>query len=182
LPVSLSNPSPKSEPSFHYKAPRKMRQRGSGTIMTVNLTPAIDITFNLLIFFIVATTFKAAEGVLPSKAPVEQGILEATPLPVSPVKVRLRQTGEGWDNYKLKIDNWRIAPESFTDLTRILEAIQQKPGFDQDTPIIIFAENEAQWDLVVRCFNAIRRANIYPDQYDPNRKPFKNISFAAGPR
>jgi biopolymer transport protein ExbD len=155
--------------TVHFEAPRKKRAR-SDSVMNVNLTPAIDITFNLLIFFVVATTFKAAEGVLSSEAPAQQGVLEATPLPVSPIKVRVRQTGEASHDYELKIDNYAFRPDSFIQLTEVLQELQQQPGFDVDTPVIIFAHQDARWDLVVRCYNAILRV----------REPFKNVSFAAG--
>lgn len=166
--------------TVHFEPPRKKRARGDA-LMNVNLTPAIDITFNLLIFFVVATTFKAAEGVLRSETPAEQGVLEATPLPISPIRVRVRQTGPGYNDYRLKIDNRTVAPQSFLELTLMLEELQQMSGFDQETPVIIFAKDDTQWDLVVRCFNAIRRANNRPlpaGQLSTG-EPFKNITFAA---
>ncbi len=154
--------------------PRRQRER-STTIMSVNLTPAIDITFNLLIFFLVATTFKAAEGVLSSRVPSEQGLLEAVPLPISPVRIRLRQMGDGPEDYTLSIDHWRRSPESFRELTRILEALLDKPGFDEATPIVIMPDEDVCWDHVVGCFNAIRRVNWGV----PNRPSFKNITFSG---
>ncbi len=164
------------DPTVHFQSPRKKR-RGGSSVMTVNLTPAIDITFNLLIFFLVATTFKAAEGILPSEVPTDQGLLEATPLPISPITIRLRQIGDGPGDYKIAIDNWRRQPDTFLDLTRVLEGLLEKPGFDRETPVIILPHSGVQWDHVVNCFNAIRRVNLAkgPDH------TFRNIGFAAGP-
>jgi len=164
-----------SDSTLHFEMPRRRRERSS-SVMTVNLTPAIDITFNLLIFFLVATTFKAAEGILPSNVPTEQGVLAAVPLPVSPIKIRLRQVGAGPTDYTITVDHWRRSPETFGDLTVLLEQLADRPGFDRDTPIIIMPDIDVQWDHVVNCFNAIRRANM---QKGPDHT-YRNISFAAG--
>ncbi len=162
--------------TVHFETPRKRRRRRS-SVMTVNLTPAIDITFNLLIFFLVATTFKAAEGILPTELPREQGVLEATPLPISPIKIRIGQVGDGPGDYTIRLENWRRQPITFVDLTAQLEAIIEKPGFDQDTPVILLPDRNVQWDHVVNCFNAVRRVNLHkgPDQ------TLKNISFIGRP-
>ncbi len=161
--------------TIHFETPRKKRQRNA-SVMSVNLTPAIDITFNLLIFFLVATTFKTAEGILPSEVPTDQGILDATPLPISPIKIRIHQIGEGPSDYRIAIDNWRRQPATFLDLTPLLEGLLDKPGFDQDTPVVVFPEGDVRWDHVVNCFNAIRRVNVGAgtDRF------FRNIVFASG--
>lgn len=163
-----------SSSTVHFASPRKVRARGD-SIMSVNLTPAIDITFNLLIFFVVATTFKATEGILHSTVPTEAGVLDTTPLPISPIKVRVRQLGDGPSDYSISIDNWRQAPAGFVDLTIVLEELQGRPGFDHDTPVIIFAADDVKWDHVVNCFNAIRRVNLRRE----GQRTFENISFAA---
>lgn len=170
-------PNVAGEQTVHFRAPRKMRKRGGSGVIGINLVPAIDVTFNLLIFFVVATTFQAQEGMLPSVLPTEQGVLVSTPLPLSPIRVRIRQNGEDPTDYLITIDNWRRSPDSFPDLTRILEELSTKPGFDGDTPVVIFPQNDVQWDHVVNAFNAIRRANLDKGP----QHTFKNISFAAGP-
>ncbi|MCH8052958.1 MAG: hypothetical protein IH895_02770, partial [Planctomycetes bacterium] len=77
---------------------------------------------------------------------------------------------------RIAIDNWRRQPAAFLDLTPLLEGLLDKPGFDQDTPVVIFPEGDVRWDHVVNCFNAIRRVNIGtgPDRF------FRNIVFASG--
>ncbi|MCG3138413.1 MAG: hypothetical protein HJJLKODD_02277 [Phycisphaerae bacterium] len=161
--------------TVHYEAPRKKRAKEEAS-MSVNLTPAIDITFNLLIFFVVGTTFAKVEGLLPSALPSVEGVVQATPLPVSPIKIRLKQVGDGPGDYQLRIDQWRQPPESFEELTVILEDFLNKPGFNRDTPVIIYAEKKVRWNHVVNCFNAIRRVRWSL----PGEEGFKNISFAIG--
>ena len=163
------------EPTVHFESRRRKKKQRSA-VMTVNLTPAIDITFNLLIFFLVATTFKAAEGILPSKVPVEQGVLEATPLPISPIKIHIGQIGDGPSDYRLAIDNWRRQPDTFLELTQVLEGLLDRPGFDSETPVVLIPQGDVQWDHVVNCFNAVRRVN---SGKGPEHL-IRNITFAAG--
>jgi biopolymer transport protein ExbD len=139
----------------------------------VNLTPAIDVTFLLLIFFVVATRFAAPEGVLSTRMPQEQGVLETTPLPISPIRIRLTQISDG---YAVAVDNWRSQPGSFSELTTLLEDIQRRPGFDAETPVIIFAGDDVEWDHVTNCFNAVRRAH----HAGVAGEPFRHITFGSG--
>lgn len=163
------------EPTVHFE-PRRRKKKRRSAVMTVNLTPAIDITFNLLIFFLVATTFKAAEGILPSKVPIEQGVLQATPLPISPIKIRIEQIGDGPSDYRLTIDNWRRQPGTFLELTQVLEGLLGRPGFDNETPVVLIPQGDVQWDHVVNCFNAVRRVNLGKGR----EHLIQNITFAAG--
>ncbi len=157
-----------------------LQRRRQASIATVNFTPFIDVTFNLLLFLVLGTTFQAAEGLLPSKIPSIIGVRRAASLPVSPIKVHVLQVGEGENDYAVNIENWRQRPGSFSELTLMLEELQTKPGFNQDTPVVIFASNDVRWDFVVRCFNAIRRANSLP-RSDRSTGPYRNVSFAATP-
>ncbi len=117
----------------------------------------IDVTFLLLIFFLVTASFERAEGILASKLPKDTGA-PAVALPISPVVVRLMETGPGHDDYTISIDHFENVPARFTELADYLRQIQQLPGFDKQTPVVIVAENEVRWDHVVSCWNAALRA------------------------
>lgn len=134
--------------------------------LSLNLAPMIDVTFLLLIFFSVTTTFKRAEGYLGARLPTDAG-RPTVALPISPVVVRVQQFGTGPDEYRLRIDQFVDAPATFGDLTRMLKDIQGNPGFDETTPVVIAAEPEVAWDHVVNCWNAALRAGC------------KNIAFGA---
>ena len=134
--------------------------------MTLNLAPMIDVTFLLLIFFSVTTTFKRAEGYLSAKLPRDAG-QPTVALPVSPVVVRVQQFGMGPGDYRIKLDQFLNTPATFGELTRLLIDIQGNPGFDQETPVVIAAEADVSWDHVVNCWNAVLRAG------------YKNIAFGG---
>ena len=132
--------------------------------LTLNLAPMIDVTFLLLIFFSVTTTFKRAEGYLSAKLPKDAGQPTVT-LPISPVIVRVQQYGAELGDYRLRIDHFLNAPATFSELTEFLITVQGNPGFSTATPVVIAAEPDVAWDHVVNCWNAAVRAGC------------KNISF-----
>lgn len=142
---------------------RKRRRKGArrgpprGVPIAVNLAPMIDVTFLLLIFFLVTTTFERAEGILASDLP-EAGQVQAVPLPISPIVIRLTQQGPGHDDYAIRIDRFENVPQDLEELPVFLRQIQQQPGFDKQTPVVIVAGNEVRWDHVVGCWNAALRA------------------------
>lgn len=132
--------------------------------MTLNLAPMIDVTFLLLIFFSVTTTFKRAEGFFSAKLPQDAGRVNVA-LPITPVIVRVQQYGPNPGDYRLRLDNFLNAPATFDELTEFLISVQNNPGFTADTPVVIAAEPDVAWDHVVSCWNAAVRAGC------------KNISF-----
>ena len=125
----------------------------------------IDVTFLLLIFFLVTTTFERAEGVFTSELPRDRG-QPAVALPISPIVVRLKQTDLAFDTYSISIDRFENQPKTFDELVTVLQEIHTRPGFDQETPVVIVADNDVRWDHVVGCWNAALRANC------------KNVAFA----
>ena len=148
-----------SEPTgvahLHLQRKRAPRQ---ATVLTLNLAPMVDVVFLLLIFFISTTTFKRAEGILPSRLPKRGGLAGEVAPPITPIVVHLFQTGPGPTDYAIRVENFIHAPPTFNDLAVFLKEIQANPGFDQETPVVIQAANEVLWDHVVGCWNAAVRA------------------------
>jgi len=135
--------------------------------MSLNLAPMIDMTFLMLIFFIVTTTFKQAEGIFTSRLPRTAGAPVA-PLPISPIIVRLTQPDPASSICRIRIDNFTRAPQTFDELAQVLVDIQGNPGFDRQTPVVILPTADVAWDHVVNCWNAAVRAQC------------QNITFAGG--
>ncbi len=126
-----------------------------GSTIAVNLAPMIDVTFLLLIFFLVTTTFERAEGILSSELPATDASA-ATPLPISPIVVRL--TPDGVAGCTILVDGLDVIPEDFAQLVDVLLSLQQQPGFDAQTPVVIVADQHVRWDHVVECWNSALRA------------------------
>lgn len=135
----------------------RRRPAPRGTQIAISFAPMIDVTFLLLIFFLVTTTFERAEGLLTGKMPHETRPT-AVPLPLTPVIIRLNQTGPSHDDYTILLDHFDVAPADVRELTDVLLQIQEQPGFDTATPVVIVAEDDVRWDHVVGCWNAALRA------------------------
>ncbi len=130
---------------------------GVGAAIAVNFAPMIDVTFLLLIFFLVTTSFERAEGILASDLPRDRGT-PMVALPLSPIVIRLSQTGVKAEDIAISIDRFDPVPQDFEELPAVLAQIHQRPGFDKQTPVVIVAENDVRWDHVVNCWNAALRA------------------------
>jgi biopolymer transport protein ExbD len=160
-PRDIETPKPRDErvggKGMKHRRPGRSRREPHGVSFAVNIAPMIDVTFLLLIFFLVTTRFERAEGLLASELPKDSG-RPAVALPLSPIVVRLSQTGLEPDNITISIDKFAVEPSSFDELADALRAIQRQPGFDKDTPVVIVAEGDVRWDHVVSCWNAALRA------------------------
>jgi biopolymer transport protein ExbD len=126
--------------------------------MSLNLAPMIDVTFLLLIFFLLTTTFQRAEGVLGANLPKDRGA-PAVALPISPVIVRVVTTGPSLTDYAIQIDNFAAQPTGFDNLTDFLIDIRRNEGFDEDTPVVLVVDPDAAWELAVDAWNAALRAD-----------------------
>lgn len=146
------------EPKLSTRAGAARRGRArQGSPITLNLAPMIDVTFLLLLFFLVTTTFGRPEGILASDLPPEQGAASVS-LPLSPIVVRVRQDGPRVEDYLIHIDHFERVPGNFTELADMLRALQREPGFDEHTPVVIVPDGSVAWDHVVNAWNAALRA------------------------
>jgi biopolymer transport protein ExbD len=154
--------------TVHFRPPGgRFRTRKRETAIQINIAPMIDMTFLLLTFFLVTTTFERAEGILASRLPTDRG-QAGTPLPISPIKVRLSSLGPDEETCVIRIENVTEVPTDFEDLARLLLRIQSHPGFDDETPVIILADADVRWDHVVSAWNAAMRC------------AYKKIAFGGG--
>ena len=77
---------------------RRRVRRHRSSALSINLLPMIDVTFLLLIFFLVTSTFEKPEGLFAANLPRDSGIASLS-LPISPFIVRLTAAGNpGFDD------------------------------------------------------------------------------------
>lgn len=143
--------------------PRRRRSRAGreavGSFMAFNLAPMIDVVFNLLIYFIVGTTFLRVEGMLPSRMARLGSGADARAIPVTPIRLILSRVPDDQQRVRIRLENSAVMPRDFADLSRVLKDLRTGGiGFDALTPIIIHPEDEVAWDHVVNAFNAAKRA------------------------
>lgn len=156
---------------------RRLRQRhaiGAGGRISLNLTTMIDVTFLLLIYFLVATEFKVGEEVyrldLPEHLPA-QSERDPFELDQDPLRVEVMTTGLGAHAYTLRIDGPYPQPRSLDELMRFLRERRISPAtpnglFEADHPVIVRPSGTTTWEHTVDTFNAVVRAG------------YTNVTFA----
>lgn len=164
------------EPS-ESEHPRRRRNNRPMARVSLNLTPMIDVVFQLLIYFILATKFTLGEEIYRMDLPQRQpSSAERDPfqLDLEPLRVEVTSLGLGPGDYAVRLDGPYNQPDTFDDLYNFLLSRQIGEGsfgglFEVDHPIIIIASPTTRWEHVMEAFNAVARAR------------YNNIMF-SGPR
>ena len=152
------------------------RRRPAKPSLSLNLTAMIDVTFLLLVYFMVATQFKVGEELYrmdlpdrgPARAPVDPFELDEEPL-----RIRVASVGYAMGDYRLELVGPYPQPASFADLYDFLRRRQISETtvgglFAADHPIIIEPTKSTQWQHALETFNAAARAR------------YSNVTLGAG--
>lgn len=125
------------------------------------LTPMIDVTFQLLLYFLLTSTFRKDEGQIPASLP--GSVSEVSDAPLRPVRLVVTADGYSRQLATYTVDN--CPPTVYpNELFRQLEnrAAASDPARQ---PVIIKSDGLARWEYVVEAYNAALRAK------------YKNIAF-----
>lgn len=151
--------------------------------VNADLTPMIDIVFNLLIFFIVGTKFRSTEGMIKAFLPKNRGQGSGTPtIDLNEVRIKLlwwdasgRPTKGDGGFVVLKVgDQIFNQPQAFESISvpekhETWQALytklnEFKAGYkgtsEQGLPVIIDARKEVPTRYVVLVLNEVVRAGI----------------------
>jgi biopolymer transport protein ExbD len=145
---------------------RRFKKRGRGHSIHLNIIPLVDVTFLLMIFFVIAGTFKRWEGILSSRIFPADSTL-SVPLPISPVTLRLQSTGVGPDAFHVAVDGTTRQTRDFDELAGILLELQKNPAYSRETPVVILSDPRIRWDHVMNAWNAAVRSG------------YKNVAFGS---
>ena len=141
--------------------------------IALNLTAMIDVTFLLLVYFMVATEFKTDEEIyrldLPQKLQSDQQ-LDPFELDRQPLRIVVASTGISDASYRVRLEGPYQQPETFDDLHAFLVQMQindvDPSGlFEIDHPIIIQPARSATWEHTIDAFNAAARARYTNIQF-----------------
>ena len=152
-------------------------KRKIGTDTKLNMTPMIDVVFQLLIFFLVGTKFRIPEGELEAYLPNEgqpKTIVERLQ-DVDEIRVTLRVAQGGPTAHpSVLIDGTGSAAAAGAGSLKWLETELARLGTNktirEEVPIIIEAEPHLAYKWVVQTLNIARR------------QKFVKVHFAASKR
>jgi len=114
--------------------------------ISLDLTPLIDVVFQLVIFFMISTTFNTAPG-------IELNLPESsTAVSVKVDQVRITFVSE--DEIYLNEDLHSIASleEELDNLAPVLR--------DQDKPVIVEGDSKAPYQLLIQILDMLRARDI----------------------
>jgi biopolymer transport protein ExbD len=140
-------------------SPRARRRRGG---LALNLTPMIDVTFLLLVFFVCTTRALERESLLRADLTAEAGRDPADPMGLDEPPLRIaigREAGQ----VTVRIEAPLPQPASVEELVTLLRERRFGPGnpsglFAADQPIELAPRRDAPWEDAVAIFNAVTRA------------------------
>lgn len=145
--------------TVHYVSVRAKREQPKPK-MQPPLTPMIDVTFQLLLFFIVTFSFREAEGQIPGSLPAEGTMGLATPIDMieRPIIVYLRPTGSRREDVIYEIGDHSTAMSNAKELYEQL--INRRAQFGTKVIVQIEPRGDVRWQFVVDAFNQATRAKF----------------------
>ena len=156
--------------TVHYVSDRQKRARlRESRAIQPPLTPMIDVTFQLLIFFLLACQFKVAEGVILAKLPTIAGPEQVAPLDVERIEILLTPAGADNDGAEFQIKDVGVA-QGILGLRKMLQGLREGYTAQEQPPVVIKPEGAVYWQHPVNAFNQAVIAK------------FENIAFAPAKR
>jgi len=162
--VAQSRKQVHGDETVHYVSQRQRRGRPEPKLQPP-LTPMIDVTFLLLLYFLLTTTFRQEEGQIPGTLPEKAGISAGDVVPLEPIRLTLRPTGPQRNGCIYEMSGYITAIDNAEQLYEAL--IGRRQILSDEVPVVIQPRPDVNWRYVVEAFNQSVRAK------------FKNIAFAS---
>ena len=113
------------------------------------MTPMVDVSFLLLIFFMLTIQFRTLEGLLSAHLPKDAGTISNTDPPTESLDLAIRVL---WPV------RWSLGPWSTTDAAALAQRLVQVHRHEPDRRIAIDAHPGAVYSEVVSAFDAVQLA------------------------
>jgi len=134
----------------------KSRRQRPAARLQPPLTPMIDVTFQLLIFFLLTMTFRQAEGQILGSLPRIGGIVEGQSVQLEPVFIVVTPADAGRERCIYEITGAQDPMATPSELYDAL--VSRRRQIQADEPVIIRPEANVPWQFVVEAFNQAIRA------------------------
>ena len=143
----------------HHQAPAG-KPKGSAKLQPP-MTPMIDVTFQLLLFFLLTCEFRESEGAIPGTLPrIDHGRIVRTDVPpeADPIQIRLRPSFDRQSAF-YEMTGVSTAITSPRELGDLLRVRQEQLG-SKEAPVVIYPNPDVPWGFVVEAFNQAKRARF----------------------
>ncbi len=125
----------------------KLKARRSGVKATVDMTPMLDVVFQLIIFFLVSTTFAVLPGIK-LKLPESTTAESTSNLGIT---ITMEKNGAMWFNdTKVNMDS----------LSKMLKEFDTQKTKRNEFPVAIEADSEVTNGKIVELFDVIRSSGF----------------------
>lgn len=130
--------------------------------MGLNLTSMIDVVFLLLIYFMVATEFKAAEESFPMDLPAQHDG-RSLMFDNEPLVILVESSGDGPHDLRIQLEGPWDEIENVAGLTQFLRANKinkfHVTGLFKEThPVLVTPTEGARWEHALATYNAVALA------------------------
>jgi len=123
------------------------------------MTPMIDVTFQLLLFFLLTCEFRPTEGMIPGSLPSNGPLTGAKLDPVlDPITIRLLPSAD-LRSARYELTGAIGAISTPRELGERLRTRQQQLG-SRDVPVLIMPADGVPWEFVVEAFNQAKKASF----------------------
>jgi len=176
--MTLGNRKLSGDDTVHYIPARKRRPQAKVKLQPP-LTPMIDVTFQLLIFFLLTMTFREQEGQIPGALPRLGGLVAGQQVKLEPLTIVIRPVGSDRSRCTYQISGRPIPMETAEQLYQVLKARQQEIGADE--PVVIKPRPNVRWQFVVEAFNQAVRAHYKDIGYATTDYSLDDAGRKVGP-
>ena len=133
---------------------RKSESRFGSRLAEVDMTPMVDVTFLLLIFFMVTASFSLQKSVAVSQEPTGASINSVEPVPQSTVDIVVDEAGAFW----VRCDAWSRDVVGKQSLISSLKEIRLKQS--AETKVRVSIADRAKLQSLVDVLDSISAAEL----------------------
>jgi biopolymer transport protein ExbD len=126
----------------------------------MDMTPIIDVVFNLLIFFMLTMNFPKEEGLLLAYLPKDQGLSQSQVQQKELEEIRVSISKASKEaKAVIRIGNTTV-PDPEIDSTPLISRLKGLMGSNSETPVIIDPSRLAEFKYVIYVLNACKTAGV----------------------
>ncbi len=126
----------------------------------LDMTPIIDVVFNLLIFFMLTMDFQEEEGTLMAHLPKDQGTnpTQVTSIEMEEIRVRLIKDLDT-ENTRVLIGQKQI-DDPLENPNALITQLASMMEIESKTPVIIEPTEKAEFKYVIAVLNSCKTAGV----------------------